>query len=205
MKKNPAALLALLAMLPLSGCDQPPAKEIAAAESALAQAQKDGADSFAPEQWKAAGAALAHAREKVEAKDYRGALSSAIDASEKARTAASAAASAKLLARSAAEVAQAEAQAALDEVAAVKGDAAKLKVPESAFAEPEAKADAVRRGLAGIAATLEKGDLLAAQKDASELKAGAATLAQAFHDAFTQWQDAHAKGRKPAKPPTKKP
>lgn len=205
MKRTAAAFLALLPILTLAACDQPPAKEIAAAEAALGQAQKDGADAFAPEQWKAAGAALAQARQKVDAKDYRGALSSAIDASDKAKNAASAAASAKLLAKSAAEVAQAEIQAALDDATAVKEEAAQAKAPDSVFADLEPKLETVRQGLAAIAGTLEKGDLLAAQKAATDLKAQAAPLAQAYRDALTQWQDAHPKGRKPAKPAARKP
>jgi hypothetical protein len=203
MKKIAAGLMALASLLTLA-CDQPPAKEIAAAAAALAQAQKDGAESFAPEQWKAAEGALAQARQKAEAKDYRGALSSAIDAAEKARNAASAAASAKLLAKSATEVAQAEAQAALDELAAVKEEAAKDRVPDSVFADLETKTQAVREKLAAIAPTLEKGDLLAAEKSAAELKAEAAPLAQSYRDALTQWQDAHPKGKKPAKPVARK-
>lgn len=205
MKRHLAPLPAILSLLLLAGCDQPPAKEIAAAETALAQARKDGAFAFAPEQWKAAEAALAQARQKVEVKDYRGALSSAIDASDKAKGAATAAASAKLLARSAAEVAQAEAQAALDEVAAVKEEAAKTKVPDSAFAELEPKLESIREGLAVVVQLLEKGDLLGAQKSGSDLKAQAAPLAEGYRDALTQWQEAHPKGRKVAKPAARKP
>jgi hypothetical protein len=200
MDKRSTLLALVLASLPLAACDQPPAKEIAAAEAALSQARKDGADAFAPEQWKAADAALAQARQKVEAKDYRGALSSAIDASEKARNATSAAASAKLLAKSAAEVAQAEAQAALDEVNVVKEEAAKGKVPDSAFSELEPKSEAVRAALAAVGNSLGAGDLLAAQKAAADLKAQAAPLAEAYRDALATWQEAHPKGKKGAKP-----
>jgi hypothetical protein len=205
MKRHLAPLPAILSLLLLAGCDQPPAKEIAAAETALAQARKGGAFAFAPEQWKAAEAALAQARQKVEMKDYRGALSSAIDASDKAKGAATAAASAKLLARSAAEVAQAEAQAALDEVAAVKEEAAKAKVPDSAFGDLEPKLEAARQAMALVTESLDKGDLLGAQKAGADLKALATPLAQASRDALAAWQQAHPKGKKGAKaaPPRK--
>src|SRR5512134_3108572 len=110
-----SALPLFLAAL-LAGCAQPPTRELTAAETALAEAQRAEAEKYASELMEQAKAALVAARQKVEQKDYRGALSSAVDASEKARAAAAAVPSAKMLLKGAAETAQAEAQAALDEV-----------------------------------------------------------------------------------------
>lgn len=193
-------VLALLACaLLLSACDQPPAKEIAAAEAALAQARDAHADAYAPEQWKAAELALAQARQKVEAKDYRGAFSSAMDAGERARSAAQAVASAKLLAKGAAQLAEAEVQAALDEVAAVRAEATKAKVPAEAFAELEARVLDATQALAALGASLEKEEPLEAQKAGASLKTRFASLGTDFRAALDEWLEDHARGRKVVK------
>lgn len=189
-------ILPVASCLLLSACDQPPAREIAAAEAALAQARKDQADAYAPEQWKAAEAALNQARQKVDAKDYRGALSSAMDAGEKAKAASGAVASAKVLVKGAAQMTQAELQAGLDEVAAVREEAAKSKVPEEAFAAVEAKAQEATAGIASLTAQIEKDELLEAQKSAADLKARFATLGADFRAALDAWVAEHPKGRK---------
>src|SRR5262249_19833659 len=126
--------LALLALgLSLTSCDQPPSKEIAAAESSLSRAKEDGAELYAPVGYQEAQKALEAARQKIDEKDYRGALSSATEAADKARMASQQAGAAKTVARGNAEMARAEVQAALDEVQAVQDEAAGEKVPEQAF------------------------------------------------------------------------
>lgn len=189
-------LTALAGALLLPACDQPPAKEIAAAEAALAQARAEQADAYAPEQWKGAELALSQARQKVEARDYRGALSSAMDAGEKARSAAQAVASSKLLARGAAQLAQAEMQAALDEVAAVRDEAAKARVPTEEFAELELRVVDATQALASLGDSLEKEELIEAQKAGASLKARFASLGTDFRAALDKWLEDHPKGRK---------
>ena len=44
----------LLPLLALSACDQPPTKEIAAAEAQIEQARQAGAERFAPDRWREA-------------------------------------------------------------------------------------------------------------------------------------------------------
>jgi hypothetical protein len=192
-------VLPLAGALAVAGCDQPPNREIQAGEAALAQAKKDLADAYSPEQWKAAEAALAQARQKVEAKDYRGALSSAMDAGEKARAADAAVASAKVLAKGAADMAQAEVQAALDEVITVKDEALKARVPDEAFAELSARVQEATDGLAALAAHVGKEELLDAQKLGAELKTKFAGLGTEYRAALDKWLEEHPKGRKPAK------
>lgn len=200
---KPSALvrrvLPLASCLLLAACDQPPAREISAAEAALAQARKDQADAYAPEQWKAAEAALNQARQKVDAKDYRGALSSAMDAGEKAKAASSAVASAKLLVKGAAQMAQAEVQAALDEVATVREEAAKSKVPEEAFAAVNGRVQEATDAVAALAGQIEKDQLIDAQKAAADLKSRFATLGADFRAALDSWLAEHPKGRKAVK------
>lgn len=194
---------ALLAALAAAACDQPPAKEIAAAQAALEAARKDEADRYAPDRFKEAQAALEAARSKAGERDYRGALSSATEATERARTASQQAGVVRTMARSAAELAQAEVQAALDEIAGVREAAAKEKVPAVVFEELDPLVEQVKRSLAAVAQALEAGDLLGAQKAASEVKAQAAPLSDRFREAVDTWKAARPKGRgraAPAKP-----
>jgi hypothetical protein len=195
----PHAVIACCA-LALAACDQPPGKEIAAAEAALAQARIDQADAYAPDRYKEAEAALRAAKSKVEEKDYRGALSAAMDATEKSRAASQATASARVLARSAAEVALAELQAALEEVDAVREEARKAKVPEQAFAEAEPRIAEAREGVASVSETLASGRMLEAQKAALELKSRFGSLPAELREAMQKWQEEHPRGRRRAPP-----
>jgi hypothetical protein len=194
--KLPARLAPVLALCLLAtACEQPPSKELAAAEAALAQARADGADAFAPEQFREAQAALADANRKVQAKDYRGGLSSALDASEKSRAASAAAGSARALARSSAELAGSEAQAALDEVAEIRAQATKAKVPDKAFEELLPRVAEAQAAVDAVAKALSDGDVLTAQKLTASLRTSVTLLPGLFREARVQW-DAQ-KGRKP--------
>jgi hypothetical protein len=195
MKLSPSLAPALALCLLVGGCEQPPTREITAAEQALTQARSDGAEAFAPEQFREAETAFAEAQRKAQAQDYRGALSSATDAAEKARAAALAAAAARALARSAAQLAESTAQIALDEVAEIRAQAAKARVPEDAFepvlpklAEGQAVADALAKALAA-------GDVQAAQKLAADVKEKVLPLPSLFREARVEWDS--QKGRKP--------
>jgi hypothetical protein len=195
MRSSPALAVAFALCLLAAGCEQPPTKEITAAEQALAQARTDGADTFAPGQYREAEAAFAEAQRKVQAQDYRGALSSAQDAAEKARAASLAAGSARTLARNAADLAQDEAQIAMDEVAEIRAQAAKQKVPDAAFdeltprlAEAEAAVQALQKALAGA-------DFQAMQQAAADVKAKVLPLPGLFRDARVAWDE--QKGRRP--------
>jgi hypothetical protein len=183
----------------LCACDQPPTRELGAAEAAVGAARKEGADVYAADRFREAETALSTARQKADQKDYRGALSAAVDAAEKAKAAATAVPSAKVLLKSAAETAQAEAQAALDEVEAVEQEAAKAKVPDTVFEAQRARLVEVKGALEAVTARLAADDLLGAQHAGAELKAKVGTLAADFRAAFEQWQQEHPKGRKPVR------
>lgn len=190
----------LLPLLALSACDQPPIKEIAAAEAQIDQARTAGAERFVPDRWREAQAALATARSKVQEKDYRAALSAANDAAEKGRLAVQGVATAKAHAVRAAELAQREIGIFMEEIEQARQEALVAKVPEEAFADVEPRLAEVKEGLQRVADTLAKGDVLEAQKAAAELRAQATDLPAAFRDARAQWEEAHpAKGRKPAR------
>jgi hypothetical protein len=84
--------------------------------------------------------------------------------------------------------------AVLAELASLRAQAAKARVPEATFAEVEGAAAAVREGLKEVESRLEQGDLLAARALAAELKARAAPLTTAFRQAQVKWEAAHSRG-----------
>lgn len=68
----------------MAGCSEPPVKEHDAAVAAVAAARAGGADLYAADDLAAADAALKHYDEFVSQRDYKQALSSALDASDRA-------------------------------------------------------------------------------------------------------------------------
>lgn len=102
----PRALTAAIILLGLTGsfgCSEPPAKERHQAEGALAAARAADAAIYAPAELQAAEAALEQYDAAVAQRDYRLALSHAIEARDLAYEAASQASDRKSDARSAAE------------------------------------------------------------------------------------------------------
>jgi predicted S18 family serine protease len=73
-----------LVLLALAACSEPPQKEIDEARSAIEAAQAAGAQTYAPEEYAGATATLDKARASVDQRDYRQALSYAIDARQRA-------------------------------------------------------------------------------------------------------------------------
>jgi hypothetical protein len=100
MRRAAAALPIFLACI---ACSEPPQKEIDRAQGALDAARAAGAEQYAPEPFTAATEAMQETHEAVQDRDYRLALSRAIDANERALEAASQAANGKARARADAE------------------------------------------------------------------------------------------------------
>jgi Domain of unknown function (DUF4398) len=97
-------LAALLCLLVLSAaCSEPPQKEIDRAQGAIDAARAAGAERYASAEFAAATGAQQQAHDAVTQRDYRLALSKALDASERAQQAARQAADGKARARSEAE------------------------------------------------------------------------------------------------------
>jgi hypothetical protein len=97
-----AALMALTVALG-SACSAPPTRELHQAQGALEAARAAGAEEYAPGEFKAAADALRRYDEAVSQRDYRLALSLALDARERAQDAAKQAAGQKAATRSEAE------------------------------------------------------------------------------------------------------
>lgn len=103
MPRRAAFVLTACLALAASGCDEPPNKELHQAQGAIDAARAAGADSYAVEDYTAAVGALKRAEDAVGQRDYRLALSQALESRERAQTAAKLAASQKAAVRSEAE------------------------------------------------------------------------------------------------------
>jgi hypothetical protein len=130
-------------------CSAPPQKEIDRAQQSIDAARAGGAEQFAPEEYAAATAALRQSHEAVEQRDYRLALSRAVDASDRAQEAARAAAVNKAKARTATEAALNTANAAVMQLQS------RLKVAEAARVPPRELLPA-RQALKDAEAALQK-------------------------------------------------
>lgn len=158
--------LTLLTALTVTACGDPPDKEIQQARGAIDAARAVGADQYATEEFEAAQRALASANEAVVQRDYRLALNNALDARDRAQTAARQAADAKAKARVEADRAVTEAATSVAEAVA------RLKAAESARAAPRVLTE-LRRAIAGAEqalqearADLERGAYLSATESA---------------------------------------
>jgi hypothetical protein len=97
-------LLVLLCTIALcAACSEPPQKEIDRAQGAIDAARAAGAERYATAEFTAATSALSQAHDAVAQRDYRLALSRALDASERAQQSARQAADGKARARGEAE------------------------------------------------------------------------------------------------------
>jgi hypothetical protein len=161
MSRLPALLGATICAVALSiGCSAPPQKEIDRAQQAIDAARTAGADKYAPEAYAAATAALQQSHEAVDQRDYRLALSRAVDASDRAQEAARAAAENKARARSASEAAVNSANAALMQLEA------RVKAAEAARVPPRELVPA-REAITDAQATLQEARALLAAENYS--------------------------------------
>ena len=96
---------AICTLLMCAACSEPPQKEIDRAQGAIDAARAAGADQYATDPFNAATTAMQQTHEAVQQRDYRLALSRAIDANERALEAAREAANGKARAQSDAEAA----------------------------------------------------------------------------------------------------
>ena len=148
-------LAAGVVLLCIAGCSEPPQKEIDQAQGAVDTARAAGADQYAPDDFTAATASLQKAHDAVDQRDYRQALSYALDARERAKAAASAAADGQAKARSDAEARITALLARTQQLDTRLAAAAAAKVPPRELQDARAALDDTRARLqkAGTAVT----------------------------------------------------
>ncbi len=149
MRRLSAMLYTVVCAIVLSACSEPPQREINRAQGAIDAAKAAGAERYAPEALSAATGALQQAHEAVDQRDYRLALSRAVDAFDRAQDAARLAADGRARARTDAETAINAANVALQQLET------HLKAADTARVPPKEIAQA-RRTARDAAATLQK-------------------------------------------------
>ena len=152
----------ILSIAFLSACSTPPQKELDLAQGALDAARAAGAETYAPNEIAAASNTLQQARDAIAQRDFRLALTRALDAHDRALEAAKAAAEGQVRAHAETDAAVTAARTAVQTLAR------RLELPDIAKL-PKQEVEAAR-------ATLK-----AAQDDVQ--KAGAATAAANYAEA----------------------
>ena len=153
----------------LAGCAAPPTKELSTAQGAIDAARAAGAADFAREELARAEATLARAHSAVTERDYRAALSHALEAHVEAQAAARAAVDGRLQARLAAdERLNAFARKIADVTTRLAAAEAK-RVPAAARRRAQRAIDAASAVLAEARAQVERGELseIAAVREAT--------------------------------------
>ena len=166
MRALPAVILSLVF---LSACSTPPQKELDLAQGALDAARAAGAEQYAPKEMTAATNTLQQARDAVAQRDFRLALTRALDAHDRALDAARAAAEGQVRAH-------AETAAALTAArTAVQTLARRLELPDTAKL-PKPNLDAARAALHTAQADVQKAGAAATAADYTAARQAVAGL-----------------------------
>jgi hypothetical protein len=160
----------VLFLLLSAGCSEPPQKEIDQAQGAFDAAKAAGADKYAPDEYSAAASSLQKAHDAVDQRDYRQALSYAIDARERAQEAARASADGKAQARGAAEKALSDAQHAADDLDASLKAPEIARLPAKDLRGPRETLGAVRKSLQEARAQIDGGHYAEASATVTDVR-----------------------------------
>lgn len=155
------SLLALV--LCAVACGSPPSKELHQAQGAIDAARAAGADEYATDDYRAAVAALARAEQAVAQRDYRLALSQALDSREFAQSAAKLAASQKAQVRS-------EAERMLAQVTSIVSVASERLAAAQAARAPRATLEPLANAIASARAALDDAGKALASEDYLEAR-----------------------------------
>jgi hypothetical protein len=160
-----SSLLACLASaLLISACAEPPNKEMNQAQGAIDAARAAGADQFATDEYKAAVDALEKSRAAVEQRDYRQALSYALDARERGQVAARAAGDEKARVRAETDRALHVTELSLDRARVALDEAKAARVATKDLAAPLAALATAERAVREARAAMERDDYTGAKK-----------------------------------------
>ncbi len=173
-------------------CSTPPLKEIDLAQGAIDAARAAGAEQYATAEFSEATTALQQAHEAVAQRDYRLALTRALDAHDRAQTAAAAAADGKAKARSETDAAIARAALAVEQLHT------RIKVAETAKL-PKKELDAARRAASDADGVLQKARAAVIDGDYAAARAAVAGLPEQIKGTIATLEAASTK--KPGRAP----
>ena len=179
-------LAVLVAALAIAACDQPPVKEIESAEQHVAKAAQEGAREYAAERYQQAEDALVLAKRKMEDRDYRGALSAANDAADRARAALALVGPARAALRASLQLALTEVRTALDRAATERAVAVKGGVPKARLADPDARVAKATAALAEKQSRLTGSDPARMKDEIESLRIDVAPLPDLYRALRTQ-------------------
>jgi hypothetical protein len=163
------AAVAICLLLLSSACSEPPQKEIDRAQGAIDAARAAGAPQYAPEPYTAAVSAMQQTHDAVAQRDYRLALSRAIDANDRALEAARQAANGKAAARSEAEGAITHLATTLRQLDEKLKAARSARLTAGELASATAAREDAERALQEARALVAKEDYLAASAAAKDV------------------------------------
>jgi hypothetical protein len=189
----PAVVLSLVF---LTACSTPPQKEIDLAQGALDAARAAGAEQYAAREMSAATATLQQAHDAIAQRDFRLALTRALDAHDRALEAAKAAAEGQVRAHAETDVALTAARTAVQTLAR------RLELPDTAKL-PKRDIDAARATLKTAESDVQKAGEAAAAAD----YVAARKLVQGLPGRIAAQMAAlnAAGGKKPARPARREP
>lgn len=162
MPRRVSGSLLALALI-AAACGSPPSKELHQAQGAIDAARAAGADEYATNDYQAAVAALARAEQAVAQRDYRLALSQALDSREFAQSAAKLAASQKAQVRS-------EAERMLAQVTSIVSVASERVAAAEAARVPRATREPVANAIASARTALDEAGKALATEDYLEAR-----------------------------------
>ena len=188
MRALPAVILSIAF---LSACSTPPQKELDLAQGALDAARAAGAETYAPNEIAAASNTLQQARDAIAQRDFRLALTRALDAHDRALEAAKAAAEGQVRAHAETDAAVTAARTAVQTLAR------RLDLPDTAKL-PKQEVDAARATLKAAQDDVQKAGAASAAANYGAAKQAVAGLSARIA-AQIQALDAAAT-KKPARP-----
>jgi hypothetical protein len=172
------AIVIVISLLLASACSDPPSKEMHQAQGAIDAAKAAGAEQYAADELKAAVDALARADVAVSARDFRLALSHALDSRERAQDAAKAAVDGRAKARGDAERVLAETTALVDRAET------RLKTADSGKL-PRRTTEGVQRAVTTARTALQEARTALEQEDYARVAPVATTVAAQIEAALT--------------------
>ena len=161
----------LLGIVSLVACAEPLDKEMHQAQGAIDAARAVGAETYAPDEFKAAVDALTHAQDAVAQRDYRLALNHALDSRERAQAAAKQAADQQAAQRSAAERRLTEATALLAIANERLSAATAARIPRRSLTQPRAGIDAAQITLQKAGTQVAGGNYAESQRQLADAEA----------------------------------